>query len=382
VSDRPTPDWDPRDDAILRDQRRAYDGMRERCPVARSDFLDWSLFRHEDIASVLADPKTYSNASKHRAIPNGMDPPEHTLYRRALEPYFSLERMAAFEPRCRRIAVDLVQPLLARDDVEFVSEFAEAFPLKTLGAFLGWPPDTWEGLRGWTHDNQEVAFSRDREVGKALARTFAGFVADELQARRQAGASTSDDVTSRLMVTEVEGESLSDDDIISLLRNWTAGHGTVAAAIGLLVLYLAEHVDAQQHLRSEPALLPGAIEEILRVDGPLVANRRTTTRDVEIGGRTIGAGETLSLIWIAANRDGRSFDDPDAVRFDRDSGANLLFGAGIHDCLGAPLARLEMRVALEELLARTSRIEVVNTEAPSRFVYPSNGLQAMTVRLS
>lgn len=108
MSDRPVSDWDPRDDAVLHDQRRAYDEMRERCPVAHSDFLDWSLFRHADVVNVLADPKTYSSASRHRAIPNGMDPPEHTLYRRALEPYFTPERMAAFEPHCRRIAIDLV----------------------------------------------------------------------------------------------------------------------------------------------------------------------------------------------------------------------------------------------------------------------------------
>ncbi len=382
MSEDPSPDWDPRDDTVLRDQRRAYDEMRERCPVAHSDFLDWSLFRHEDVAGVLADPETYSSASRHRAIPNGMDPPEHTRYRRALAPYFSPERMAAFEPRCRRIAVDLGQPLLGRDEVEFVAEFAEPFPLQTLCAFLGWPPATWEHLRGWSHGNQQAAFSRDREAGKALALTFAGFVTDALQARRQAGADPSEDIISSLMAIEVAGEPLSDDDIVSILRNWTAGQGTVAAALGLLVLYLAEHADVQQHLRGEPALLPAAVEEILRVDGPLVANRRTTTRAVEIGGRAIGTGEKLSLIWIAANRDGRAFADPDEVRFDRDPGANFLFGAGIHDCLGAPLARLELRVALEELLARTRRIELVGTEPPSREVFPSNGLRAMRVRFS
>ena len=381
MSDKPAADWDPRDIAVLRDQRLAYDAMRERCPVAYSEFLNWSLFRHEDIVAVLADPETYSSASKHRAVPNGLDPPEHALYRRVLEPYFVPEQMTAFEPQCRRIAVDLLQMMPARDEAEFVIEFAQPFTLKTLCAFLGWPPETWEELRDWTHGNQEAAFSRDREAAAALARAFAGYVNEALRVRREAEVHASDDVTASLMVTEIEGETLSDEEIVSIVRNWTAGHGTVAAALGILVLYLAEHPDAQQRLRGEPALLPAAIDEILRADGPLAANRRTATRDVEIEDRQIGAGEKLSLIWIAANRDGRAIDDPDAVRFDRDPDANLVFGAGIHDCLGAPLARLAMRVAMEELLARTTTIELSGTEPPRRAVYPSNGLLEMPVRL-
>lgn len=389
MSDKPAADWDPRDASVLRDQRQAYDEMRERCPVAHSDFLDWSVFRHEDIVSVLADPETYSSTSKRRAVPNGMDAPEHTFYRRALEPCFDSEQMAAFEPRCRRGAAEMVQDLLTRDEVEFVSEFAQPYSVETLCAFLGWPQDAREQLGGWIHGNQQAALAHDREAGKTLALAFIGYVNDALRVRREAGIETFDDITAGLMMTEVEGEPLSDDDIVSVLRNWTAGHGTVAAALGILALYLAEHRGVQQQLRDRPELLPAAIDEILRADGPLVANRRTTTRDVEIGGRTISAGETLTLIWIAANRDGRVFDDPDAVHFHhnhetniRDRGGdNLLFGAGIHDCLGAPLARLEMRVAMEELLNRTSRIELAGTQPPSRSAYPSNGLETLKIHL-
>jgi cytochrome P450 len=176
----PTPDWDPRDTAVLRDQRRAYDEMREHCPVAYSDFLDWSLFRHQDIIGVLADPQTYSSAAKHRAIPNGMDPPDHTRYRRILEPYFQPEQLSRIEPHCRRIAVDLAQALLTRDEAEFISEFAQPLALKTHCAFLGWPLEDWEYLRGWTHGNQEAALSQDRAAGAALAREFAEYVAKAL----------------------------------------------------------------------------------------------------------------------------------------------------------------------------------------------------------
>ncbi|HRA48055.1 MAG TPA: cytochrome P450, partial [Thermomicrobiales bacterium] len=169
--------------------------------------------------------------------------------------------------------------------------------------------------------------------------------------------------------------------IVSILRNWTAGQGTVAAGIAILVQYLAEHPDLQTTLRANPDRLPDAIDEILRVDGPLVANRRTTTRAVEIGGRKIEAGEKLTLMWIAANRDNRVFDDATEVRLDRDQSANYLFGAGIHVCVGAELARLEMRVALEELLARTTVIELGSSAPSIRAVYPSNGYQSLPVRL-
>jgi cytochrome P450 len=383
MSNHPAPDWDPRDISVIGDQRHVYDEMRERCPVAYSDFLDWSLFRHEDIVNVLADPATYSSASKRRAVPNGMDPPEHTLYNHALAPYFKPDQMAALEPGCRRIAVDLLETLLARGDgeVDFIHGFAQPFPIKTLCIFLGWPPEIWESLSGWTHGNQDVAFSQNREAGAALAREFTGYVMDALRVRREPGAAMSNDVTSSLMRIKVEGAPLSDEDMISLLRNWTAGQGTVAASIGILVFYLAGHADMQQKLRSNPALLPAAIDEILRADGPLVANRRSTTRDVELQGRAIGAGEKLSLNWISANRDERAFDHPDEVRLDRDPAANLLFGGGIHYCLGAPLARLEMRIALEELLARTTSIELSAADLPRRHIYPSNGFGELPVRL-
>ena len=279
MNNHPTPDWDPRDISVLGDQRRVYDEMRERCPVAYSKFLDWSLFRHQDIINVLADPETYSSASKRRAVPNGMDPPDHTLYNRALAPYFQPEQMNALEPGCRRIAIDLLEEILAhgRDEVDFIPEFAQPFPIRTLCLFLGWPQGTWENLRGWTHGNQEVAFSQNREAGAALAREFTGYVMEALRVRREDGGHAigdmtetkqskqawhGTDVTTSIMGITVGGVALSDEDIVSVLRNWTAGQGTVAASIGILVYYLAMHTNMQERLRSEPALLPAAIDEI------------------------------------------------------------------------------------------------------------------------
>lgn len=381
MREHPLADWDPRDQRVLEHQRTIYDEMRERCPVAYSDFLHWSLFRHQDIVAVLAEPEVFSSASHHLAVPNGMDPPEHTRYRQALEPAFTPERMEALEPACHQLAGTLMQGLLAHNDVEVMVDYAQPFSLKTLCIFMGWPEEDWEFLRGWTHGSQRVAFAQNREAGAALAYSFGEFVKRGLQTRRDSSVETDDDLLSRLMATEVAGNALSDEEIISLLRNWTAGHGTVAAALGILIACLADDVALQHRMRADPALLPAAIDEILRANGPLVANRRTTTRDVEIEGRTIHAGDRLSLMWIAANRDARVFADPDEICLARDQAPNLLFGHGIHDCLGAPLARLELQVALETLLAQTE-IFTRNDAAPvSRAVYPSNGFQELHLRL-
>mgnify|MGYP000878694858 FL=1 len=383
VNERLQDDWDPKSDAVQRDQRAAYDGMRERCPVAYSDFLGWSLFRHQDIVRVLNDPDTFSNAvSRHLSVPDGMDPPEHTEFRRMILPYFRPERVDAFEPQCREIAANLLQSLLERDELEFIGDFAHWFAVRIQCASLGWPLEMCEPLRLWTQKNHQATFARDRQAMTEIAREFEGYVHQLLQSRRAAGAQAGDDITSSLLRQEVQGRPLRDDEIVSVLRNWTVGEvGTISAALGILVHYLSQHPDLQQQLRAQPSLLPAAIEEILRIHGPLVANRRITTRPVEIGGRTIAAGERLSLIWISANRDGRVFEDPEAYRADRDQAENLLYGAGIHVCPGAPLARMEMRVAMEELLGRTTGIAPIPAKPPTAAVYPGSGFATLNLRI-
>lgn len=372
-------DWNPLDASILKDQRRAYDEMRERCPVAHSAFMGWSLFRHEDIATVLAEPETYSNVSRHLAIPNGMDPPVHGRYREALDPNFDQEPMARVEPRAREIAAILLEPMLSGGEVEFIDAFATPFALKTLCALLGWPEQQWECLGGWVHGSQQAAFNKDPVAGKALASLFSEHVKTNLDKHR-ASPNAVADATDALLSTEVDGVRLDDDQIVSILRNWTAGHGTVAAGLGILVRHLARETELQDRLRSDPTLIPAAIEEILRVDGPLVANPRTTIREVKIQGRSIPKGEHLTLMWIAANRDPRAFDEPNVVKIERNTGDGLVWGRGIHFCQGAPLARLEMRVAIEELLSRTKRFEFAGDDVPHRTVYPSNGLAALLLR--
>jgi cytochrome P450 len=334
-------DWNPRDVSILNDQRRAYDEMRERCPVAHSEFLGWSLFRHEDVMRVLHDHETFSNAvSQHLSVPNGMDPPEHTAYRRIIERYFAPERMTSFEPVCRAIAANLVRDAVARGEVEFMAEAALPFAVRVQSAFLGWPAELEESLIRWVRKNHEATLAQDRKAMSEIALEFDGIIDDLLEARLQAGAGPETDLIASLMYEKVGVRTLNNEDVASILRNWTVGEiGTISAAVGILTEFVASHPAVQSQLRSQRELLPAAIDEILRLHGPLVANRRVTTRPVELGGRKIGAGERISINWISANRDESVFDDPDTFRLDRDPSKNLsLVTLGVATRLKLPRA--------------------------------------------
>lgn len=262
MSNSPQPDWNPTAPEVLRDQRTAYDEMRRRCPVAYSELMGWSLFRHEDVTRVLLDHETFSSAvSQHLNVPSGMDQPEHTGYRRIIEPYFSARRMGAFEAACRDIASKLVQGLSSRPQVEFMAETALPFAVQVQCAFLGWPTALQEPLVQWTRRNHEAILAQDRKAMSEIALEFEGMIDDLLETRLQAGASPETDLTAALMHEKVWGRALSNEEIASILRNWTVGEiGTISAAVGILAHYLAEHAELQKQLRAKPELLPSAID--------------------------------------------------------------------------------------------------------------------------
>jgi cytochrome P450 len=384
MSDKHQPDWNPRSEEVLRDQRAAYDEMRERCPVAYSEFIQWSLFRHEDVKRILHDHKTFSSAvSQHLTVPAGMDPPEHTIYRRIIDRYFTPEYMDAFEPSCRKIVAELIAGVLPRGEVELMSELAVPFAVRSQCAFLGWPSEVQESLAGWTRRNYDATLAQDRIAMSEIAREFEALVDKMIELRLREQAGPEEDVTASLMHEKVWERPLSNEEIASILRTWTVGEiGSIASSIGILAHFLAEHAELQEQLRATPSLLPPAIDEILRIYGPLVSSRRVTTCPVEIGGRKLEAGERLSLNWVSANRDQHVFDEPETFRLDRDPTENLLYGAGIHACPGAPLARLEMRVAMEELLARTTRLELLPDQMPTKAVFPASGFSTLPLRVS
>jgi cytochrome P450 len=321
----------------------------------------------------LEDHATFSNVvSKHRSVPNGMDPHQHTSYRRVIEPFFSDERMRVFEPVCRKIALSLLESLPASDPFDLIEAFSLPYAVRCQCAFLGWAESLAEPLRCWIRDNQQAVRTRDSVALARLAGELRDIVQSELQTRRRQGAP--EDVTSELMRAEVNGAPLSDEDLSSILRNWTAGEvGSLAAGIGIVAARLADDDALQWRLKETPAQLAPLIDELLRIEGPLILNRRRTTRDVQIGGRIIAAGAPITLMWTAANRDERVFEDPIDPRLERDPQANLLYGAGIHVCPGAPLARLELRVAFEGLLQGGRRLRRAPHFGAVRALAPMTG---------
>ncbi|HRA61380.1 MAG TPA: cytochrome P450 [Burkholderiaceae bacterium] len=379
----PPPDWNPRDPQVLHDQIAAYDAMRHRCPVAHSDYLWLSLFCHADVVRVLHDHATFSNgASNHLSIPNAMDPPEQTVYRRIVERYFAPGPMAAFEPVCQAISNALVSDLPRTECVELMVGFAQPFALQVQCAFMGWPDSLHEPLRQWIGKNHLATRAGDRSAMAQIAVEFDGHIKQQLTVRRDAGAQAPDDVTTQLLHERIHGRALSDEEIVSIVRNWTVGElGTIAASVGILVHYLATHRALQGELRRQPGDLPAAIDEILRLHPPLIANRRITTCPVEVGGRQLDAGQRLTLIWASANRDEAVFGDPDAFDPQRNSANNLLYGAGVHVCPGAPLARLELQLLMQSLLARTDDIALDPGRPPMRASFPASGFSDLTVRL-
>ena len=383
MNEKPTNDWDPRSEAVTHDQVAAYDEMRHRCPVAHSDYLNLSLFRHDDVMRVLNDHETFSSAvSSYLSVPNGMDPPEHTQYRTIIEPYFSPQRMAVFEPVCREIAATLVNGLSRGGEVEFNAQFAQDFAMNIQCAFLGWPQELRAPLLHWIRKNREATLTGDRIALDRVAVEFDTCIKGLLAQRRQSGAEAPDDITTSLLRERIGDRLLHDDEIVSVLRNWTVGElGNIAACVGILAHYLAEHPDVQERLREQPSLLPKAIDEILRIRAPLIANRRISTKSVKIAGREVPIGQRITLIWASANRDETVFGDPDEFRLDRDPANNLLYGSGIHVCPGAPLARLELRVGMEELLERTNWIALVPGSPLTKAVYPAAGFSALPLRI-
>jgi len=375
------PRWDPRSEAVQRDQIAAYDTMRRRCAVAHSPYGYTSLFRHADVLRVMLDHDTFSSAvSRFPSVPNGMDPPEHTPFRRLIEPYFDAGHMAAFAPHCHAIARRLVDELPGGGSVELIGEFAQIFALRSQCAWLGWPDELHEPLRLWTLKNHAATMSRDQDAQAAVAQEFDGYIKDLLALRREAGAKAPDDITTHLLRNESMGRPLTEDEIVSILRNWTVGElGTIAASVGILAQYLAVHSGVQRQLRGDPTLLPAAIDEILRIHAPLIMNRRVTTREVELGGHRLPSGTRIAALWASANRDETVFGDPDEFRLDRDPGQNLLYGAGVHVCPGAPLARLELLAIMRALLAGTDWLALDERHPPVRAFYPGSGFASLFI---
>jgi len=372
---------------VLPDLRTELDARRDACPVEHDGAGGWTLLGHAEVVAAARDPETFSSAAgSHRAIPNSLDGVEHAAYRAVVDRYLTASAVAAQEPQCRAHAATIVDALPRGSTVDAVAELGTPFAVRTQAAWLGWPPDIEGELVDWMADNFAATRSSDRARTAKVAAGFDALVGRQVRLRREAEETAPPDVTTRLLHETVHGRPLTDAEVVSILRNWTAGDlGSLAACLGVLVHRLATHPDRQdvtrdRVARAEHDAIETAIEEVLRIDDPFIANRRRTTREAQIGGRAIPAGDRVLLNWTAANRDRLVFGDPDQFRPDQNAPQNLVFGTGPHVCPGRALTLMELRVALTELLARTERLLPAD-EAPVRERPPVSGWARLPIVL-
>jgi cytochrome P450 len=355
--------------------------MRAACPVARSP-RGVTLFRHADVIAAAADPATFSSAvSAHRMVPNSLDLPEHTAFRAAIDPFFTPERMRGLEPRLRRIAQEIVGALPRGALVDAVTEIGYALAVSAQADWLGWQ-GIEDKLLAWMAENHAATRSGDRSRTAAVAAAFDEIVLAQVRRRRQMGSAAPKDPTTELLGVAVNGKLLPDADIVSILRNWTAGDlASIAAAVGVIFYFLATHPEVQEALRAHPENLATAIDEMLRIDDPFLVSRRVTTVASRVAGFVLDPGTRIYLNWTSANRDEKVFGNPDAYRPEKNAAHNLVYGAGIHVCPGRPLATLELIVAVQTLLDMTTGLELAAGVEPFRETYPLGGWRRMPVRL-
>ncbi len=377
----PIPPWEPLSEPLLADQRGTYDRMRVACPLARSP-RGVTLFRHADVVAAAADPATFSSAvSAYRMVPNSLDAPEHTAFRAAIAPFFTPERMGILEPHVRKIAHEIVGALPRGATVDAVTEIGYPLAVRAQADWLGWHGIEDE-LLAWMAENHAGTRSGNRAWMAAVAAVFDKLVLAQVRRRRQMGRAAPKDPTTELLGVAVNGGLLPDADIVSILRNWTAGDlGSIAAAFGLVVYFLATHPEVQEALRAHSGNLAAAIDEMLRMDDPFLVSRRVTTVATRVAGFVLEPGTRIYLNWTSANRDGTVFCDPDAYRPEEHAAHNLVYGTGTHVCPGRPLATLELVVAVQTLLGMTARVELAADAEPVRETYPLGGWRRVPVRL-
>lgn len=389
------PDWDPTAPTLPADPRAAYDELRSRCPAARDATGTWMLLRHEDVHRAALDPQTFSSAaSRFKSVPNSMDGDEHRRFRELVDRFLDPARIAALVPMFRQVAEEVVAAVPRGVAVDAVDDIGLTVAVRAQSRWLGWPAGIEQRLRTWVHENQEATRSGELERTREAAARFDAIVREQIVSRRSTAniSSASGDVTAELMRATVEDPTLDDGkrllteaETISVLRNWTSGDlGSVARAFGVVVRHVAAHGDLQSQLRGsqqDVAALDRAIDEMLRIDDPLVSNRRVTTREVDIAGRTVPQGARVVLNWTAANRDPAVFDQPDTYRPEQNAPHNLVYGLGPHACPGRALATHELREALTALLRGTGTLGLCPTEPAARATPPLGGYARVPVIL-
>ena len=405
MNPRPEPAPDLRSPAVLGDPHPVYNRLRERAAAHWSPSLGgWVLTRHADVRRALLDPRLSVEkmgrferdrgggeghadvAFLARTLADWMvfnDPPRHRELRRAMQNAFLARDVPVLETNVRTVVDELLDPLGAEGRMDLVADFAHPLPAIVIAELFGMPRSEREQLKGWSdqlgrfvlgdventaHDAKYGAAAR---AARAMAARFHALVEEHRRSPR-------DDFTQLLLR---DGAHLSDDEIVhTLMFVLFAGHETTTNLIASGVLWLVRNPALAARLRAAPERVADAVEELLRMDGPVQMVFRLAREDVEYGGTTIRAGERVHLVLNAANRDPRVFERPDELDVDRGRTRHVSFAPGAHFCLGAPLARLEARVALQGLLARFGRLELESEPLSWRPELVIHGLRALPLR--
>lgn len=345
----------------------------------------WVFLRHAEVVAAATDPETYSSrVSARRAIPNSLDGAEHRDYRAVVDRYLTDERVTREEPQTRSHAVAIVDALPRGVTVKTIGGIGIPFAVRTQSTWLGWPADLEDELVSWIAENHAATRSGDRARTAEVAESFDRIIRGLLDLRR---GRLAEDVTGELMRDTVDGRALTDEEIVSILRNWTAGDlGSLATSVGVIVHYLGATPDVQREVRAlvaagDEGALVAAVEEMLRIDDPFVSNRRVVTREVTVGDAHLAEGDRVLLNWTSANRDPLVFADPDRYDPTGNAEANLVFGIGPHVCPGRALTLMELRVIVEELLRRTSWIDLATDRPAVREKPPVGGWARVPVVL-
>ena len=388
-------DFDIHDDDLTPKVYERYDELRRSCPVAWSPHHGghWVLTRYADIHEVNRCPEIFSNnpvaippnlGQDQPLIPLEIDPPDHTGYRHILTPLFSPARMNALEPTIRRLVTDLIDGFAARGECEFIEEFARPLPTQAFLGLMGWPQEDAPQLLKWTQDIIEGKPGGTDEESNEV-RTAAGlevytYFAELLD---NAYENPGDDIISQLTRATFNGErELSQFEILNIVFIvMIGGLHTVTGTLGNCLIHLAEHPDQRDRLAADPALIPSAVEELLRWES-IVAPARRVTAPVTINGVEMQPGDRVLLVLGSAGRDPEEFPDADEVILDRDPNRHLAFGSGPHRCLGSHLARIELKVALEEIHRRLPDYQLVGGEPPVLKLHQVKGVERLKLRFT
>jgi cytochrome P450 len=372
-------DYDIFDPQYVADPYGIWDELREACPMAHTDRWggSWLPTRYADVYAIAHDIEKFPSSNGISVVPmidlsqgdapipapvltSGVppisaDPPLHTWTRRLVLPTMSPARVDEYEVFTRELCRRLVDDVVARGEGDVAAEYAQQIPVRVIGHILGVPESMAGTFTEWVRDVLEFAHDPERR-----RRGIVGIIQYLQQAIAEREAEPTDDFISELLNSEHDGEPITKDVVMGMCALLLiAGIDTTWSSIGSTMWHLATHPDDRRRLIAEPDLMPTAIEEFLRAYAPVTMARRLI-EDTEYNGCPIKAGERVLMNFPGANRDPEVFPDADKVILDRQQNRHLAFGAGIHRCAGSNLARMELRVAVEEWLERIPEYELVD----------------------